>query len=91
MTTPACPGMNSKKSDEVASAWTMPTMTPPRKAPGRLVMPPSTAAVKAGIRSPDVTMPGSEGVAGSRDADDTGEAAEQRGERPREASTGAAR
>ena len=39
-----------KMSALVATDWMMPTSTPPRNAPGRLVMPPSTAAVNAGMR-----------------------------------------
>ena len=34
----------------VATDWTIPTIMPPRNAPGRLVIPPSTAAVNAGSK-----------------------------------------
>ena len=50
MSVDGVPGMSWKISASVATAWMMPTSTPPRNAPGRLVIPPSTAAVNAGIR-----------------------------------------
>ena len=55
---PGEPGMSSKIAALVATASTTPTMIPPRNAPGRLVMPPSTAAVNAGMRNATVITPG---------------------------------
>ncbi len=65
------------------TAWTMPTSTPPRKAPGRLVIPPSTAAVNAGIRYPDVITPGVK-LPVSGTATTAGEGTEEGGEDPHE-------
>jgi hypothetical protein len=50
--------MPRKAGTLTARLWATPTTTPPTNAPGRLVIPPSTAAVKPGMRALKVRKPG---------------------------------
>ena len=56
--TDGAPGTWSEKTGRLTAMLSAtPTTTPPTNAPGRLVIPPSTAAVKAGISAESVTNP----------------------------------